>query len=549
MIPMKLVAALHSAIHTSDDITTTVMPPGIQRIHRALETAAVGAILLAAFFLLKERIERIEFPFGDEGSWMSVASQLERGEGFTTRWYEHPFQKYPMLPRPDDFRYPALTLILAIAFKLFGTTYPTALWTVCVLYLTMLVLLYLTVRRVYGVAAALMTCALSAVSLLQLYWNGVVYSEGLFGIAIASVIIVSVFMHPDRIRSWVVLGVACGFIYYVRPNGILFLIGFFVHPVLKRKNAGIAIRQAVTGMIAFSVTVAPWLVRSWILFGNPFHIASGAGVLRVAPADPFTWTMLEFLSHYTPLIFLKGIVMGIIPFVQTLHFFEKNLFILPVAGIIISVIRRRPFYTPFIATGFISSLCACFYVAFTQPWAGVRYASSFLPFLYAYGIAGLVSLCDQATCRFPPGIRYLSRVILFLILLSPVYYPHRYYQRMFSKTPTHHLSFNEHIRILDSLVPAGGYYLADAYGQLAFLSNRNCAGIQGFFDSTMVAEYLQRYSPTILVLREHELGNPRIRSILREMGRRGYAAVEEERAQGGIYFRITRIAPVTGGAK
>lgn len=72
------------------------------------ETAFILLVLAISFHLIQERIEHARFPGGDEGSWMSVAAQVSRGEGYTTWWYEHPFLKPATLPRHDDYRYPRL---------------------------------------------------------------------------------------------------------------------------------------------------------------------------------------------------------------------------------------------------------------------------------------------------------------------------------------------------------------------------------------------------------------------------------------------------------
>jgi hypothetical protein len=86
--------------------------------------------LIAGFHFLALRIRAGGLPAGDEGSWMAVASELAQGRGFATRWLEAHFLTPYALPRPDDFRYPGLTGLLALAFRLFGASIETARWTV-----------------------------------------------------------------------------------------------------------------------------------------------------------------------------------------------------------------------------------------------------------------------------------------------------------------------------------------------------------------------------------------------------------------------------------
>ena len=96
--------------------------------------AAVAALLLAWHFLAL-RVRAAGLPGGDEGSWLSVAAELARGKGFTTRWLEAHFLVPYALPRPDDFRYPALTCLLAAVFRIFGASVEAGRWTVVAVYL------------------------------------------------------------------------------------------------------------------------------------------------------------------------------------------------------------------------------------------------------------------------------------------------------------------------------------------------------------------------------------------------------------------------------
>jgi hypothetical protein len=506
----------------------------------AAEILILAVIMIGSLYLISIRINHRCFPGGDEGSWMSVAAQLCRGEGFTTRWYEHPIQKYPLLPRPEDFRYPGLSLILASAFSIAGISYAVALWSVAILFILFLILFYLIIRKLHGPPAAILCILVTAFSLLQLEWNSVVYSEGLFGVALCLLVAASLFLNPSKKTTWLCIGLACSLLYYVRPNGILFLAGFPVYLMMHWKTDRTAVRCVLIGLAAFLIASAPWMIRNWAFFGNPLHITGGAGVLRAGTSDPFTWSFGQFINHYSPFVFVKATAIGAASFFQALHFFEKNLFILPCIGLIVGLVRRRPFYNPFIASGFIVSILACFYVSYTSSWAGVRYASSLMPFIYAFGIVELFALITSLARRIKLSASFIPWMIVMILLLAPVYYPHRYYLRVLHKPAACDQSFKSHKAVLEQLVPHDRYYLADAFGQLAFLSDRKCAGIQFLVDSTMIPEYLNRYSPALLVIKESEEQNKRIQSIMREIGRQGLTLSEAVKNDDGIYYRIER---------
>jgi hypothetical protein len=518
-----------------------VHPPADNRhllLKRIAEVGLVAVVLLITFHLLNQRINQHTFPSGDEGSWMGVASQLERGEGFTTRWFEHPYLKHPMLPRPDDYRYPGLSLILAGAFHLFGTTYGVGLMTVALFHLVFLVLFYYTIRKRYGVTVAGLSLAVTALSLLQLYWNSAVYSEGLFGIGLSLVTMAILYQDLTRYRSWMLIGITTGLLYYIRPNGILLLAGLPVYLFFNRTDGKKAFTRTGIALAAFLVITAPWFLRYIVLFGNPIHIAGGANLLRASSEDPFTWTFMDFVNKYSPLILVKMSAIGSISFFKVLHFFEKILFILPFAGVLIRFIRSRGRCNMLLSPFYVLTLAACFYLSYRQSWAAVRYMVPLLPFVYAYGIAELHRLSNLAARFLPNRLRLLPTAALLVLLLAPVYYPQRYYLRAYADATDVDRTYSRHRELLERLVPEDGYYLADSYGQLAFLSTRNCVGLQSNVDSTMLPEFLARYHPTLLILSTGEESDPRIRSIFNEIVRAGVHPEPATREDGATYYRL-----------
>ena len=510
---------------------------------RILEAVYVGIVLLLTFFLLRQRIEHREFPSGDEGSWMGVAAQLERGEGFTTRWYEHPYLDHQLLPRPDDYRYPGLTLPLAAMFRLFGTSYAVALYTVAVLQLLFLFLLFMITRRLYGSAVGCSTLAVTALSLLQLEWNSAVYSEGMFGIGLSLVTMAVLFLDRSNYRTWVIIGLSCALLYYIRPNGILLLGGLPVYLLFHRKEGRRVFVNAGICFASFLVSAMPWLLRYVLYFGNPLHVAGGASVLRIADDDPLTWSFAEFIRHYSPFIPFKMIGTGSGHFFIALHFFEKNLFILPLIGVIIRIIRKRCRGDALLAPFYILTTVACCYISYRHSWAAVRYMAALLPFIYAYGIAELTRIVRSRSRLLPATVRFVPLAILTAVLVAPVYYPHRFYLRKFSRPVTVDRTYAGHRRLIERLVPENGYYLADAYGQLAFLSTRRCAGIQTFVDSSMIPVFLKRYNPSLLVLGAREETNPRIQGIKNALIRQGMVLDPVARHNRGTYYVLHRVPP------
>lgn len=511
---------------------------------RTLEISAVLIIVITGWWLLGLRTATHQFPSNDDGSWMSVAAQLSRGEGFTTCWYENPFLEHEHLPRPEDTRYPGLSLILAAAFSIAGLSYSTALNTTTAIFLVFLLLFYFTIRKRYGKVTALTSLAVTTFSLMQLYWNSFVFTEGLFAVVLCVLVAIVWFADTGKIRTWIMLGMVVSLLYYIRLNGILFLAGLPLHVWINRKKPGAAIKQASAAFAAFMVCSAPWMLRSFLVFGNFLHIAGGAGAMRSAASDPRDWTFFEFLSHYSPFILVKMTFAGMVNFFKALILFEKNLPILPLAAFFAALLKRRSVRSPFSAAGFGATIFACFYLGYNEAWGAVRYASPFLPFMYAFGINVLVHFFRRIGTAISPRLSTVASFIPALFLLSTLYYPHRFYIRTLSAAPRRTFPEKEHAELIDSLVGESEYYFADSYGHLAFTTTRKCVGIQLYLDSTFIPEYLEKYSPVLLVLSESETKNPRIIGIINEIQKQGWEMQQVARLAGGIYFRMRQLSEI-----
>ncbi|MDD5673780.1 MAG: glycosyltransferase family 39 protein [Chitinivibrionales bacterium] len=485
------------------------------RIKIYAECALVGLLLLLAFHFLQERIVHHGLPTGDEGSWMSAAAEFARGNGFSTRWLEYLFLQHWTLPRPDDFRYPGLVLVLAAAFKCFGISLGTALGAVAAVFLTACGAAYLVWRKFFGVKTALVTLALTAFSLLQLYWNAQVYTEGLFGLVLSLLLLATVYLHPAGRAYWIAAGIIAGLLYLVRPNAVLFAPAIVFAGIWYFKTRKIPLWHSFLALGAMFAVMTPWLARSWLQFGNPFYIAGNAGLLSPSMNQTAGFSVGGFIGLHNGLLPLKALAKGFLNLTDTLNFFEHGLEILPLAFAAVALLQKRTFYNALAAAGFLLSFCACCYVGYARSWAAVRYLLPFMPFVYAYGVHAMIGLGEKASGRFFPRLRGMAAPFVLAVCLIPVVNPHRYYERTLAAAPKTDRCFAEYVSAITDLVGQNQTYCAGSLAQLNFLCNRNCVGIQAFFDSSKVDTVVARFRPKMIVVTVAEEKDPTMQAIQR----------------------------------
>ncbi len=519
------------------------MVPGRRLEFKAWEAAGAALALLVGIHFLAMRVRAGGLPGGDEGSWLSVSAELARGHGWSTRWLELHFLRPYALPRPDDLRYPALTSLLAVVFRGLGTSVEIGRWTVTAVFLSLAGSVWLICRRAFGRWAALGALWLTLCSLLQLQWNTVVYTEGLFGLVVAGLAWWCLKGESPRAARrgsmtgiggplgspvltepawWAVLGAGVGLLYLVRPNGLLFVPGI-LWLYWRRRHLGLTWKHPALALTCFGLVIAPWLLRTAHHFGNPLHIAGNAGMLREA-GQPHTYTLFQYLAQHNPWYPLQRFLFGVPRFFRILHQSEHGLEALPLLAAAAAVFLRRPFFGPFLASGFLISGLICCYAAY-DGWAPIRYMSSLLPFLYAYGLAALRSLFRR---RFPSASKrsgFLTGCAVILLLLLPVVQPHRYYERTLKPAP----GFSRHqAAYLDSLqarVAPGESYYAGSLCAINFLTQgRRCVGLQELYDPTWFSRSMEAFHPRLVALTHGETADTAMQAALAKMRREGYTA-------------------------
>jgi hypothetical protein len=484
--------------------------PGFHR----WELIALLVPLGFAMHCLWLRFHAMQFPSGDEGSWLAVAAQWSRGEGFTTRWLEHHWQLPYALPRPDDFRYPGLTLIIGSAFRIFGISYAVALCVIASIFLTFIASVFVSLRGRLGFWSAFGAACLTAASPLQLQWNSAVYTEGLFGLFLALWVYLAFVSQAKQAtwEWWCLMGLNLGLLTLIRPNALLMFGGLVCQFVFHHRRHQLPWNRIVMATLVCAFIISPWLIRNWIFFENPFHIAGSAGLLRDHIDQSHLLGIGQYLENHSWLFPIKRWVFGVGYFFRTLHFLENGLEMLPLIVLVgVIVFRKDVLFSPLLGASFLISFAACAFASW-HSWAGVRYFSAYLPFLYGFGIFYTEVGLSKLKLKIP--LHGLALCGLILVFLSPVMNAHRYYERKYQNQRSAAAAINLHLKTLEKFVPANTEYYAKNLCQLNFLTDRHCIGLQELYDSTWFDRSEATFHPRWIALRHNEESTSDVKEAL-----------------------------------
>jgi len=219
-------------------------------------------VLAAAIWLSAHRDLPWELWGGDEAEYADIARRLSRGEGFTTSLI-YPVElewgvgrDHPSLVRP-----PLWPALLAAAFSVTGPeewaihVVLLVLFAACV---TVACALGLRLAGVWGGGLAALAVATSPDTLALSLVGG---TETLCALWF---LLAFLLLAKGARPIWI--GVVCGLLYLTRYNGGV-LLPFAL--LLLAWGAG-RWRAVLECLAGFAVITSPWLVRNWILTGNPF---------------------------------------------------------------------------------------------------------------------------------------------------------------------------------------------------------------------------------------------------------------------------------------
>ena len=204
-------------------------------------------------------------PRSDFAFYFSAATRLAAGQGYTLNG------------EPTAFWPAGWPVVLAAAFRIFGSE----LWVGLALQLAIAtgisVLIVLLAHRVSG-SWVVGTAASLAWTILpgELGWNSVLGTEPLFTLLTVGALLVLAYgtNRGNLIIAGVLLGAAC----WVRPTVLLLPVGLAVLLIVEHRSWRIPIAKAALVLGVMLVVIAPLTARNYATFGAFVPVSTNGGV-------------------------------------------------------------------------------------------------------------------------------------------------------------------------------------------------------------------------------------------------------------------------------
>lgn len=244
------------------------------------------------------------FTHNDSSDYAQLARNIYEGKGYSTSVLRPLVYKfYQTLPQPEITRVPGYPYLLALFFKLFGPSDSSIIIVNSISYVTLVLLVYLLAYKLSGhifasLASALMVACTQSFLVQSLYAEPNVMCAALF-----IAFFYFYFQYPQRI---LIHGILLGIIYLVRPNMqfvfFAFLLIMIFQPSVSMKEKIKTMTQLSAG---FLIGVCPYLIRNFIVTGNPFFSLYSYSFLLYTKSFP-VYGLWAHIVDINPLVFLAS---------------------------------------------------------------------------------------------------------------------------------------------------------------------------------------------------------------------------------------------------
>ncbi|SER27572.1 glycosyltransferase family 39 protein [Natrinema salaciae] len=236
-----------------------VNSPGASReTFHTIGLTLFAAILFGTVVLQMDGLRTV-----DSIDYAQIARNIYRGDGFTTK------EIYPLSLAFDDSlvhhpsfkRAPLFPLAVAASFVLFGVNHYAVYAISGFFYVLLVPVVYHFGKALFEKPVGLLAGIIVATSPLSIEYALSGLSEPLFTFLFT----IALYLAYRR-SNGALVGVALGLAYLTRYNVLLLLPGFLVFVSLHYDDWKRAMTKLAAG---FSIVISPWLVRNYLLTGDP----------------------------------------------------------------------------------------------------------------------------------------------------------------------------------------------------------------------------------------------------------------------------------------
>jgi len=269
---------------------------------RVLVLAAVGLCVLASLVPI--------FPFDTDGIFQILSGRSFLGEDWMSAGFIDNYFQPVVFPQPLTYRPPLNSLNMGLAFSLLGYSYDVAKSYSLVFVVALSLVVFSVAKRLFDEKTALLSSVL--LILLSPYPISLGLRVDVYNMA--AYLILCFFLLWHLRGRWQYLAVLTGLLYLAHPMSVVFLVSMLSYWLFTERAR--VLRHVSWGGVFFVLlvflVVSPWLIRNFLLFGNPLYNSSNAVLFsrdieeyyRLSP--PEVGDYMRYILNPVNFVLIKG---------------------------------------------------------------------------------------------------------------------------------------------------------------------------------------------------------------------------------------------------
>lgn len=367
-------------------------------------------------------------PYPDAMNYAAIAREINQGNGFTTKqirplslFFEDRFHNHPSLDRP-----PLYPLLIAMSQRVLGPSGEASLAVNALAYSLIAPSIYILGRILFSRIVALVASVI-AIFNVEMIEMSLGLTEPIYTLLFITMLIAII---KDR---FIAAGVLLGASYLTHFSTPFLIPGAILMIVLKKDCHRERVKTTSITLLAAFLIVSPWLIRNFIITGNPFFSLQKYEIAMFTETYPGReiYSLFEPISItkyilHNPVEMGSKIIWGMDSLFHSIPRLFENWIYIPLAGIGMYTSKSKGgkvllaglfcmIGTQYIALSAISTLERLF----------IRY----IPVVILFSALGTITLIDRVDFNQLSGQKYIPNVgrkqviisIIFILILPNLF--------------------------------------------------------------------------------------------------------------------------------
>jgi 4-amino-4-deoxy-L-arabinose transferase-like glycosyltransferase len=193
---------------------------------------------------------------------------------------------YQLFGKPTAFEPIGYPMFLAILYKLIAPRIIVPKLFNIIMSLGMIILIYLIAKKLWNKEVGIFSALLLALSPRNIVYNSVLSTEIFFTFLLLSIFYLYLY-HPKKTWALVLSGVIVGILTLTKPFMLLFPAVLFCLYWLESQGFIKAIKKTAIVALFMVLTIAPWTIRNYVVFGEFIPISTNGGITLYLNNNPY----------------------------------------------------------------------------------------------------------------------------------------------------------------------------------------------------------------------------------------------------------------------